>query len=266
MRWLYLGLTCLALAGCGKAPDHDGAGEAASRAEGVAFAYRYDFCLPSSRIAAAQESHAQACEQLTPARCRITGMTYRLDGSGDVAASLDVRLAAPIARAFGRRGVQSIEAVGGALTGAEIIGTDATPVTEAATVNSADASTDRVDIEKQLARADLTPAARSDLLTRRAELLRAQREGNAAATAAQVSVSTTPVSFTYTAGTGVGLMARLSEAAHDGYLSLIWTISTMATLIAYLAPPLVVLLLLALLWQRFGRRWWRLAFPRSQAD
>lgn len=112
MRWLSVGLACLALAGCSKAPDRDGPGEVATTANGVAFAYRYDFRLPSSRIADAQEAHAQACEQLTPARCRITGMSYRLDGSGQVAASLDVRVAAPIARAFGRRGVQGIETTG----------------------------------------------------------------------------------------------------------------------------------------------------------
>lgn len=263
MRRLNLASICLALVGCSPAPDQDALVEEASSAEGLAFAYRYDFRLPSNRIAAAQESHAQACEKLMPVRCRITGTTYQIDGAGKVAASLEVRLAAPIARAFGRRGVQSIEAAGGALTGAEFTGTDATPEIETAVVDSTDASTDLADIEKQLARADLTPAVRSDLLTRRAELLRAQRESNAAATAARMSVSTTPVSFTYTAGNGVGLLARLSDAAYGGYLSLIWTISTLVALIAYLAPPLMVLSLLAFLWRRFGRRWWALAFSRA---
>ena len=266
MRWLSLGLVCLALAGCSKAPDHDGPGETASTASGVAFAYRYDFRLPSSRIADAQEAHARACEQLTPARCRITGMTYRLDGSGQVAASLDVRVAAPIARAFGRRGVQGIEATGGALTGAEIIGTDAAPATEASKVNTANASTDRAEIDKELARSDLPPATRSDLLTRRADLLRAQRESSTEAIGAQASISTTPISFTYTAGTGVGLTARLSEAAQAGYVSLTWTLASALTLLAYLGPPLVLLFLLALLWHRLGRRWWMRAFRTDQVE
>lgn len=266
MRWLVVGLTCVALAGCSKAPDRDGPGEAASTASGVAFAYRYDFRFPSNRIADAEEVHAQACEQLTPARCRITGMTYRLDGSGQVAASLDVRVAAPIARAFGRRGVQGIEAAGGALTGAEIIGTDAAPATEAAKVNAADAGTDRADIDKELARSDLPPTTRSDLLSRRADLLRAQRESGAEAIGAQASVSTTPISFTYAAGTGVGLTARLSEAAQAGYLSLTWTLATALTLLAYLGPPLVLLFLLALLWHRFARHWWARAFRTGGAE
>lgn len=232
MRWLSVGFACLALTACSKAPDRDGPGETATGASGVAFAYRYDFRLPSSRIADAQEADAQACEQLTPARCRITGMTYRLDGSGQVAASLDVRVAAPIARAFGRRGVKGIEVAGGALGGAEIIGTDAVPAAEAAKADTADAGTDRA----------------------------------AAAVEAQASVSTTPISFTYAAGTGVGLAARLSEAAQAGYLSLTWTLATALTLLAYLGPPLILLFLLALLWRRLGRRWWTRAFGTGQLE
>jgi len=266
MRWWSLGLGCLALAACSKAPDRNGPGETTSGASGVAFAYRYDFRLPSSRIADAQEAHAQACEQLTPSRCRITGMTYRLDGSGQVAASLDVRVAATIARAFGRRGVQGIESAGGALTGAEIIGTDASPASEVAKANVANASSDLANIDKELARSDLPPATRGDLLTRRAELLRAQRESNAEAAGTQASVSTTPISFTYTAGTGVGLSARLYEAAQAGYLSLTWTLATALTLLAYLGPPFVLLLLLALLWHRLGRRWWARAFQATAAE
>ena len=85
---------------------------------------------------------------------------------GQVAASLDVGVAAQIARAFGRREVQGIEAAGGALTGAEVIGTDATPATQASNVITADAGTDRADIDKELARNALPPATRKDLLTR----------------------------------------------------------------------------------------------------
>jgi hypothetical protein len=266
MRWLGLGLSCLVLLGCGGAPDHEGPGETTSAASGVAFAYRYDFRLPSGRIADAQEAHAKACEQLAPDRCRITGMTYLLDGAGQVSASLDVKVSAPIARAFGRRGVQGIEAAGGALTGAEIIGTDEASANEAAEVSASDAGADLAAIDKELARSDLSPAVRSDLLTRRADLLRAQRDGARLATQAQASVLTTPISFIYAAGTGVGLRARLSKAAQAGYLSLTWTLATALTLFAYLGPPLILLLLLALLWHRLGRRWWVRAFPTTRDE
>jgi hypothetical protein len=265
MRRLTVFLAAIALAGCGQAPNAGEPGETATTAAGVAFAYRYDFRLPSSRIADAQEAHAQACEQLSPARCRITGMTYRLDGSGQVEASLDVRAAAPIARAFGRSGVKRIEASGGALTGAEIIGTDTEPTVTAATSNTTDAATDRAALDMQLARDDLTSAARTELLARRADLLRAERESSATVAAARASVATTPISFTYIAGSGVGLGARLSEAAHAGYLSLTWTLAGVLTLLAYLGPPCLLVLVLALLWHRVGRRWWRRAFPDGTA-
>ena len=187
-------------------------------------------------------------------------MTYRIDQSGQAVASLDLDVAAPIARAFGRRAVKGVEAAGGALAGAEIVGTDAEPAIEAAAENAMDASTDRADLEKELARSDLTPAVRSDLIARRAELSRAKRRSSTAADAARASVSTTPMSFTYEAGSGVGLMARLSEAAHDGYVSLTWTIATALTLLAYLGPPLILLFLVLLLWHRYGRRWWSRTF------
>jgi hypothetical protein len=263
MRWLSVGLICLALAGCGKAPDANGPGEASTTASGVAFSFRYDFRLPSSRIADAQEAQARACEQLA-AQCRITGMTYHVDEAGQVAASLAVRVAAPLARAFGRRGVQAVEGTGGVLTGAEIIGTDAEPAIDAATANSADAGVERASIDRELARGDLPPEKRAELSSRRLEVLRAQRANASAAIQARESVSLTPISFAYHAGSGVGMSARLSEASQAAYRSLTTTLVTVLTLIAYLGPPLVLLFLLAVLWHRFGRRWVSRAFgPRE---
>lgn len=48
-------------------------------APGVAFNYQYAFRLAPTRIAEVQEQHAQMCERLTVARCRITGMFYRVN-------------------------------------------------------------------------------------------------------------------------------------------------------------------------------------------
>lgn len=99
MRWMVVVTAGLAVAACGKAPDGaDLAGDTATNAAGVAFTYRYDYRLPSDRIAAVQEMHAQACEALR-GRCRITGMSYRLDEAGEVSAGLDLAVAAPVARA-----------------------------------------------------------------------------------------------------------------------------------------------------------------------
>ena len=61
-------------------------------APGVAFNYRYAFRLPAERVAEVQEQHAQACEQLGVARCRITGMLYRLVNDDDIEAMLAFKL------------------------------------------------------------------------------------------------------------------------------------------------------------------------------
>ncbi|MBI0474344.1 hypothetical protein D9601_03060 [Sphingomonas sp. MA1305] len=229
MRWLVIGLACGLLAGCSKAPD--GPGEATARAGTLAFAYQFTFRLPSARIADAQEAAAQACERLG-AGCRITGMTYRVDDAARVSASLDLRVASSGARAFGRRSVQQVEQAGGVLAQAEISGTDPTD----AKAQAADAA-DTTDAETQLA--GRTPAA----------------------SVVPLNVATTPIRFTYVAGAGVGLRARLGEAAAAGYASLNWTLGNALTLLAYGIPPFVLLFLVALFWHRVGRPLHRRLFP-----
>ncbi|MBJ6120808.1 hypothetical protein [Sphingomonas mollis] len=266
MRCLSIALACLAMTGCSKAPDGNSPGETTTNASGVAFAYRYAFRLPSNRIADAQEAQAEACERLAPGQCRITGMTYRLDDSGQVVASLDVRVAATVARAFGRRGVQGVERAGGALTGAEITGTDAAPAIATAQEGTADAQTDMAEIDRQLARSDLSTRLRSELTARRAELVARRRESAVAMIDAQASVATTPIRFDYAAGAGVGLTARLGEAAQAGFWSLTWTLISVLTVVAYLGPPLLLLVLLGVFWDRMGRRWWGRVFPGGRAE
>lgn len=266
MRRLMLGLACLLASSCGKAPDNSGPGDAVAGASGIAFAYHYDFRLPSRLISDAQEVHAQACEKLRANRCRITGMAYRVDGSGQVSANLDVQVASSLARGFGRTAVGNIERVGGALTGAEITGTDTAAQMDTALQGTTDARDDLAEIDRQLAQSDLAVTIRRDLVARRAELIETRREGARAMTDAEARTSTTPISFNYHAGTGVGLGARLSEAVQAGYASLTWTLGTVLMLLAYLGPPLVLVLLLALFWHRLGRKWWYRAFPRTSAD
>ena len=63
-------------------------GVSVTAAPGVAFSFNYAFRLPSGAIARTQETHAQACERLGIARCRVTGMRYQLRGEKDIVASL----------------------------------------------------------------------------------------------------------------------------------------------------------------------------------
>ncbi len=118
------------LAGCGKVAEDSPTGPqqlpdvALTAAPGVAFTYRYAFRLPFDRVAAAQEAHAQACERLGIARCRITGMQYRVLGEKRTEGMLSFRLAPDIARRFGKAAEGEVRTAGGALVDAEITGTD----------------------------------------------------------------------------------------------------------------------------------------------
>src|SRR4051794_14459399 len=118
-----------------ESPAPDGASAPATRsasgpnvgvtaAPGVAFNYRYAFRLAASRISEVQEQHAQMCERLTVARCRITGMYYRVVNDRDIEAMLAFKLDPALARAFGREGVAAVVRAEGMLTESEISGTD----------------------------------------------------------------------------------------------------------------------------------------------
>src|SRR5438309_12132237 len=91
------------------------AGIAPTAAPGVAFNYKYAFRLPAERISSVQEEHAQACEKLGIARCRITGMYYHLSGDRNVEARLDFKLDPAIARGFGKEGIAAVAHADGLL-------------------------------------------------------------------------------------------------------------------------------------------------------
>ena len=124
-RLLLIGAGCVVLAGCSKVPDRDYAtsdnamvsdmavagrapGIDVTAAPGVAFAYRNAFRLPPDTIAGVQEAHAQACEKLGVARCRITGMRFRKLGENNVEADLAFKLAPGAARSFTREGIAAV--------------------------------------------------------------------------------------------------------------------------------------------------------------
>ena len=266
-KWLLIGLGGITLAGCSQRQE---AGETATQAGALAFQYSYTFRLPSKQISAAQERHAKACEQLG-SRCRITGMTYNVDSSGDADASLQMALAAPIARGFGHDGVAVIEQAGGVLAGAQISGSDPAQQTSFdQTAIPADAGRGAAEvarIDRQLARTGLSGPERAELTRQRAVAAEQAQAGGTAAASARAAVSTTPVSFTYHAGRGVGAMAELSDAGQTAYASLLTTLSILLMALAILGPPALLLLALVLLWRRFlAPRWARLFPPRARAE
>lgn len=265
MRWQLIGVCALALAGCGQRPDREApsdrslttsdvaeasssyAGRApginVTAAPGVAFAYHYGFRLPSERIAAVQEGHAQACERLGVARCRITGMRYRLLGENNIEGELAFKLAPDLARNFGKEGIGAVERASGTLVDAEITGTDAGAVIDRA-------ATDRARAGDELKRLDAAIAAarngaeRADLQAQRAEIARQIAAASATAGEARASLATTPVTFRYESGPavrGFDTSAPFTSAINTGIASIEATLAIALAILAIFGPPALVI-------------------------
>jgi hypothetical protein len=168
-------------------------------APGVAFNYRYAFRLPVARIAAVQEQHAQACERLGVARCRITGMLYRLVDDRNIEASLQLKLDPRLARQFGRASVDAVTRSDGRLTESEISGVDAVGSIRSAGRGIADLTGDLERVDARLARSGL-PAGERTRLEQEASQLRQQIRGlRDSRDEQQDSLATTPMIFRYAA-------------------------------------------------------------------
>ncbi|HXH17213.1 MAG TPA: hypothetical protein VNJ10_13895 [Sphingomonas sp.] len=258
MKRLLIGALAVTIAGCSRAPESS-AGEpdiAGNSVAGIAFDYSYNLSLPSSRIADLQEDHARACEQLGTTRCRITGLGYTVDGQGDVSASLAVKLAAPLARKFGRDGVKRAESLGATLTGADISGTDVATAAEATSTERVDIGAERARVDRELARTGLKAGEREQLRGQQAALIEQARSAQTDAAAQRDSLANTPMSFTYRTGRGTGLIDRLRDAGDTALGSVGLTVTALLWVLAALGPPFLVLAALFVIWIRWGEGWW----------
>ncbi len=233
------------------------AGVAVTAAPGVAFNYRYAFSLPGVQIAAAQEAHAAACEQLGVARCRITGMRYQLLGENRVEAMLAFKLDPAIARAFGKQGIAAIEKAQGTLTDAEITGSDAGAEIQRLAAERARAGEDLARIDRQLARTNLPASERAELQRQRAELAGRVATVQAGAAAQRESLANTPMVFSYRSGRAIrGFDAGAPFASALDLLSSSaqGTLAFVLGALALLGPPALILLLGWLVWRRVRAR------------
>jgi hypothetical protein len=231
-------------------------------APGVAFNYRYAFRLAAPRIAEMQEQHAQMCERLTVARCRITGMYYRVVNDRDIEAMLAFKLDPAIARLFGRQGVEAVVRAEGMLTESEISGTDVGTAIRAAGRSLADLEADLARIEARLGQR--IPSGERESFEYEAQQLRAQiRALRDTRSEQQESLATTPMVFRYGSGDlvpGFAQRPTLKQAmqrATDNFLDG----ATMLLILVITLLPWA--LALALIWAivRFVRRRW---FPKKE--
>lgn len=237
------------------------AGVAVTAAPGVAFNYRYAFSLPAPKIAAAQETHAAACEKLGVARCRITGMRYRLAGENAVEAMLTFKLDPTLARAFGKEGIAAIQQAEGRLVDAEITGTDAGAEIARLAGERARARDELARIDRELARTNLSASERAELQRQRADLVAQIDQVQSASGAQRESLANTPMTFDYRSGPavrGFDASAPLSSALDLLAGSAQATLAFVLGALAILVPPGLVLGLGLLLW-----RWLRPRFRRG---
>lgn len=240
-------------------------------APGVAFNYRYAFRLAPERIAAVQEHHARACEQLGVARCRITGMRYRVVSEREVEAMLAFKLEPSIARRFGQAGVEAVTRSEGVMVDAEISGTDVGTSIRAAGRSLAELEAELSRIEQRIARGGLRSDERSQLeyeaqrLREQIRAVRANREEQ------QESLATTPMVFEYGSGDFVpGYDARPSfrRAAGRAGDNFVEGVYVLFVIVVTLLPwALIALLLWAAfryLRRRFGAR--GVEMPATEAE
>jgi hypothetical protein len=232
-------------------------GIAVTAAPGVAFTYRYAFRLPAAKLAAAQEAHAQACEKLGIAHCRITGMRYRVLGENSNEGQLLFKLDPALARAFGKQGIDAIVAAEGKLTDAEITGTDAGAEIAKLQALKAQATAELARLDRELARKDLKDEERTELQNQRQALAARIAEAKSGTSDQQEALANTPMEFDYQSGPavqGFDGSAPITSAANVFVGSATVTIGFVLTVLAALIPPGIIVLSGFLLWRRFRPR------------
>lgn len=241
MRFVWVALVALALAGCEQAPPAQPKDAVVQPPPSANYDYRYAFRVPSDRIAAVQESHARGCEALGPARCRIIALKYGVDGTNRASGVLVLTLDPAIARAFGKAATNSAQKAKGALVSAEVLDDAAAGSVPARLKRAAD------DADAKLRNAT-DPAERAALVSD------ASRARAAMATIADLDrangplLATAPVLISYSAGSGAGVGGASFEGAGD---ALLISLAGLATILAGVGPWLLVLVGGALLLRRF---------------
>jgi hypothetical protein len=206
---------------------------APTAAPGVAFNYRYTFRLPAERILATQEAHAQACEKLGVARCRIAGMKFRRTGDDDIEAQLALKLDPAIARAFGKQGIDTVTRADGLLAEAEISGEDVGTAIAAAKSDEGRSAEQLRKIEAQLARPGLGAAERAQLQADAQRIREAIAGSQATRSEQQQSLATTPMTFDYASG---DMAPGLRRSLREGFGNLVGGLEVMLMLAITLLP------------------------------
>ena len=235
-------------------------------APGVAFDYRYAFRLPGNRISAVQEAHAQACERLGVAKCRITGMRYRLVDQQDVEAMLALRLDPKLARQFGKDATVTVDKADGMLVDQEITGEDVGTKIAGATRSEADLRDELRRVEGELARpvpmirGNVAPQAavdRQSLLDRAQEIRGQLRALGESKQSDEDALAGTPMVFNYGSGSvvpGFDVRSPLRDALQQAWDNLVGGFAVILVILVTLIPWLLIAAIAIWAYRRARRR------------
>lgn len=260
MRYSII-IAVLLLSACGQKPAEEALNVpqiAVTRVPGVSLTYRYGFRLPPERLASVQEMHAAQCEALTPARCRITGMSYQVGRDRTINGSLAMKLAPDVARDFGKKGVATVTGQGGMLTEANIDSEESGAVVDAANRDDRMSTDEAARIQQQLARPSLPATERTQLQARLAELSDQRRQTATLRGDAQLKLASTPMIFLYASGqVDPGLNdGPLLGAMKDGWANVVAGVAVILMLAITFIPWALAAAALAAAWLGV-RRWWQ---------
>lgn len=283
IRVACLTLTLVPIAACSKSDTSGGrvqeerASDASappnvspSAAPGVALNFAYDYNLPDERISVAQEAHAQECEKLGLARCRITAMSYSLDQNEQVTAELDLKLDPAIARQFGKSAQQLVQANDGKLIRLQIGSSDEGHAIQQSSQQKTDALTQMSELQKQLAKAKPGSAEHENLANQIHSLQQQAAEQSHAIQASLAALATTPMALHYYGRGGVpGFRANpIREAWRTFATVVVWLVGILLQALAVVIPGGLLIALFIALWRTPPVRavWRWLKGPKEQAD
>lgn len=228
-----------------------------SAAPGVGFSYSYRFRLDAQRISAVQEEHAQACERLGLARCRIVGMRYSVRGQDMIEGMLAIKLAPSIARNFGKQGIEAVLKADGMLVNQEITGTELQSQIDRARENNQSIEDEIVRLERRLSALAPKAMERETIERRLAELRGEMRKTNVEIADTKDTLANTPMVFNYVSGgriPGFGPGTPVRDAAEDAAGGFVWVVATAIRLLGIVLPLALFVLLLMWIWSHGGKR------------
>lgn len=235
-----------------RSTDEETPGVSISSAPGVAFDYSYSFKLDDGLISKVQQEHAEACEILGTARCRIVDVRYQLNDEKRVEAQTQFALDPGIARRFGADAIASVEKAEGVLADASVAGEDVGSQIAASQVRSAGATAEVERLEARLKAGGLDKSERAEILGQISSLKGELGDQRASRKAGEARIATTSVVFNYVGSgglPGIGHKNPFADAGETLMFSGGTALSFVLTLGAAVLPWALLVGLLVLVWR-----------------